>query len=129
MRTARLLPCPRRPSARGPEAPDLGDGADEKKRRESRRSGFLHLIRPRPRPERPPSALMADEPGGGCERAGEAPADGEEARRCGVQAMAGGLLAEMKAKQGRRAAGAHQVSPAPSPRGGRATPGRPARPG
>ncbi|XP_014392631.1 PREDICTED: leucine-rich repeat-containing protein 16A [Myotis brandtii] len=52
----------RRSSARGPEAQDPGDGGDEKKKRESRRSGFLNLIKPRSKPERPPTVLMADEP-------------------------------------------------------------------
>ncbi|XP_036309002.1 F-actin-uncapping protein LRRC16A isoform X2 [Pipistrellus kuhlii] len=141
----------RRSSARGPEAPDLGDGSDEKKKRESRRSGFLHLIKPRTRAERPPTVLMAEEPSsprgagrgpvdaprrearpaehdGSSERTEEVqtpepPEHGEDAgrpepgdgrgsppggRRYGVQVMGSGLLAEMKAKQGRRAAGAHQ---------------------
>ncbi|CAK6439125.1 unnamed protein product [Pipistrellus nathusii] len=137
----------RRSSARGPEAQDLGDGGDEKKKRESRRSGFLNLIKPRPKAERPPTVLMADEPSspkgpvdtprrearpaehnGSSEQTEEAqtpepPEDGEDAgrpepgdgrgspqggRRYGVQVMGSGLLAEMKAKQGRRAAGAHK---------------------
>lgn len=150
-----LLLCPRRSSARGPEAQDLGDGGDEKKKRESRRSGFLNLIKPRSKPERPPTVLMADEPSspkgagrgpavdtprrdarpaehnGSSERAEERqtpepPEDGEDegrpepgdgrgspqgGRRYGVQVMGSGLLAEMKAKQGQRVAGAHKVRP------------------
>lgn len=144
-----LLLTRRRPSARGPEPHELGDGGDEKKKRESRRSGFLNLIRPRPKPERPPTVSMAEEPpspqgaargpaadsprrdsglpehNGGSERAEEAwtpealdkspadeagrpePGDGrgspQGSRRYGVQVMGGGLLAEMKAKQERRA--------------------------
>ncbi|XP_036198760.1 F-actin-uncapping protein LRRC16A isoform X4 [Myotis myotis] len=142
----------RRSSARGPEAQDPGDGGDEKKKRESRRSGFLNLIKPRSKPERPPTVLMADEPsspkGAGrgpavdtprrdvrpaehndsSERTEEMltpepPEDGEDggrpepgdgrgspqgSRRYGVQVMGSGLLAEMKAKQGRRVAGVHK---------------------
>lgn len=170
-----LLLCPRRSSARGPEAQDPGDGGDEKKKRESRRSGFLNLIKPRSKPERPPTVLMADEPsspkGAGrgpavdmarrdarpaehndsAERTEEMltpepPEDGEDggrpepsdgrgspqgSRRYGVQVMGSGLLAEMKAKQGRRVAGAHKVRPtdlrlwALSPRVRAAAPGRP----
>ncbi|KAK1328828.1 hypothetical protein QTO34_010997 [Cnephaeus nilssonii] len=133
-------------------AQDLGDGGDEKKKRESRRSGFLNLIKPRSKPERPPTVLMADEPSspkgagrgpavdtprrdarpaehnGSSERTEEMqtpeppedredggrpePGDGrgspQGGRRYGVQVMGSGLLAEMKAKQGRRAAGAHK---------------------
>lgn len=164
-----LLLCPRRSSAQ-----DLGDGGDEKKKRESRRSGFLNLIKPRSKPERPPTVLMADEPSspkgagrgpavdtprrdarpaehnGSSERTEEMqtpeppedredggrpePGDGrgspQGGRRYGVQVMGSGLLAEMKAKQGRRAAGAHKVRPTDSalgfvPAGESRSPGRP----
>ncbi|XP_035870901.1 F-actin-uncapping protein LRRC16A isoform X4 [Phyllostomus discolor] len=144
-----------RSSARGPEPQEPGEGGDEKRRRESRRSGFLNLIKPRSKPERPPTVLMAEEPSspkgamrgpagdtprrdsrpaehnGGSERAEETrtpeapdespaaeeagrpePGDGrgspQGGRRYGVQVMGSGLLAEMKAKQERRAACVHK---------------------
>ncbi|XP_055988230.1 F-actin-uncapping protein LRRC16A isoform X6 [Sorex fumeus] len=137
-------------SARGSEGHEPGDAGDEKKKRESRRSGFLHLIKSRSRAERPPTA--PDEPAspkGGVRSPAAAPTDtprrehnggpdrpeeaqtpdalddgpGEDAgrpersdsrgspqggRRYGVQMMGSGLLAEMKAKQERRAACAHK---------------------
>ncbi|KAF6074114.1 capping protein regulator and myosin 1 linker 1 [Phyllostomus discolor] len=144
-----------RSSTRGPEPQEPGEGGDEKRRRESRRSGFLNLIKPRSKPERPPTVLMAEEPSspkgavrgpagdtprrdprpaehnGGSERAEETrtpeapdespaaeeagrpePGDGrgspQGGRRYGVQVMGSGLLAEMKAKQERRAACVHK---------------------
>ncbi|ELV13472.1 Leucine-rich repeat-containing protein 16A [Tupaia chinensis] len=139
----------KRSSAQGSESQELSEG-EEKKKRESRRSGFLHLIKPRSRSERPPTVLMAEEPSSP-KGALQSPATGtpgkdmetaepngnpeqaegtktsdalEESRdeagqlerrdsrgsppggrRYGVQVMGGGLLAEMRAKQGQRAAG------------------------
>ncbi|KAM5294109.1 F-actin-uncapping protein LRRC16A isoform 2-T2 [Glossophaga mutica] len=141
-------------SARGPEPLELSEGGDEKRKRESRRSGFLNLIKPRSKSERPPTVLMAEEPSspkgavrgpasdtprrdtkpaehnGSSERTEEMkmpealdesqgdeagrlePGDGrgspQGGRRYGVQVMGSGLLAEMKAKQERRAACAHK---------------------
>ncbi|XP_037008924.2 F-actin-uncapping protein LRRC16A isoform X2 [Artibeus jamaicensis] len=144
-----------RSSTRGPEAHELSEGGDERKKRESRRSGFLNLIKPRSKSERPPTVLMGEEPSspkgaavrgpavdtprrdakpaernGSSERTEERktpegldesqgddagrpePGDGrgspQGGRRCGVQVMGSGLLAEMKARQERRAAGAHK---------------------
>ncbi|XP_066208365.1 F-actin-uncapping protein LRRC16A isoform X1 [Saccopteryx leptura] len=142
-----------RSSARGPEPHDLGDGGEEKKKRDSRRS-FLNLIKSRSKSERPPTVLLAEEPSspkgavrspaadtprrdtkpaetnGSADRTEEmktpepledSPAeeagkpdhgDGrgspQGGRRYGVQVMGSGLMAEMKAKQERRAAGAHK---------------------
>ncbi|XP_036907294.1 F-actin-uncapping protein LRRC16A isoform X2 [Sturnira hondurensis] len=143
-----------RSSARGPEAHELVEGGDEKKKRESRRSGFLNLIKPRSKAERPPTVLMAEEPSSpkgavrgpavdtprrdtklsehsssserteetktpealdesqGDDAARPEPGDGKGSpqggRRYGVQVMGSGLLAEMKAKQERRAACVHK---------------------
>ncbi|XP_062041157.1 F-actin-uncapping protein LRRC16A isoform X2 [Lepus europaeus] len=143
----------KRCSSRGSESQELGDG-DEKKKRDSRKSGFLNLIKSRSRSERPPAALMAEEPcspkGASRSAAGDLPrkdaraaehngtaerteeiktpdsleeSQGEETpkadrsdsrgspqggRRYGVQVMGSGLLAEMKAKQERRAASAQK---------------------
>lgn len=146
----------RRSSARGPESLELSEGGDEKKKRDSRKSSFLHLIKSRAKPERPPALLIAEEPsspkgavrgpavdsprkdmkpaehsgssepieemktpdsleesqGEDAGRAGQS--DGKSSspqggRRYGVQVMGGGLLAEMKAKQERRAADAQKV--------------------
>ena len=151
-----LLLTLRRSSARGPESHELGEGGDEKKKRESRRSGFLNLIKPRSKSERPPTVLMAEEPSSpkgvvrgpavdmprrdtklaehssssehteemkmpesldesqGDDAGRPEPGDGKGSpqggRRYGVQVMGSGLLAEMKAKQERRAACAHKVS-------------------
>lgn len=142
----------RRSSARGSETHDLGEGGDEKKKRDSRKSGFLNLIKSRSKSERPPTVLMGEEPSspkgvvrspavdtpgrdtkpaehnGSSERTEEletpeslGEGQGEDAgkldhsdspqggRRSRVQVMGSGLLAEMKAKQGRRAACAHKV--------------------
>uniref|UniRef100_UPI0040388C57 F-actin-uncapping protein LRRC16A n=1 Tax=Callospermophilus lateralis TaxID=76772 RepID=UPI0040388C57 len=137
----------KRSSAR--ESHELGEGGDEKKKRDSRRSGFLNLIKSRSKSERPPTILMTEEPSSpkgavrspaldtprketkAAEPSGntecledvktpdsleESP--GEEGRlersdsrsspqggrRYGVQVMGSGLLAEMKAKQEKRAA-------------------------
>ncbi|XP_058141317.1 F-actin-uncapping protein LRRC16A isoform X2 [Dasypus novemcinctus] len=136
--------------SRGSESHELNEGGDEKKKRDSRKSGFLNLIKSRSKSERPPTVLMTDEPSspkgvvrspavdttrkdtkpaehnGNSERLEEtkAPDSLEESqvedvgklersdsksspqggRRYGVQVMGSGLLAEMKAKQERRAA-------------------------
>ncbi|XP_045353138.1 F-actin-uncapping protein LRRC16A isoform X3 [Leopardus geoffroyi] len=141
-------------SARGSESHELGEGGDEKKKRDSRKSGFLNLIKSRSKTERPPTVLMTDEPSspkgairspasdtprkdakpaehnGSSERLEEmkTPDPVEESpgedvgkadrsdskgspqagRRYGVQVMGSGLLAEMKAKQERRAAWAQK---------------------
>lgn len=141
--------CP----GRGSESQELGDG-DEKKKRDSRKSGFLNLIKSRSRSERQPTVPMAEEPcspkGAGRSAAGDVPrkdaraaehngtaerteeiktpdsleeSQGEETpkadrsdsrgspqggRRYGVQVMGSGMLAEMKAKQERRAASAQK---------------------
>lgn len=143
----------KRSSARGSESHEFGEGGDEKKKRDSRRSGFLNLIKSRSKSERPPTILMTEEPSspkgairspaldtprketkaaepsGNAERLEEVKtpdsleeSPGEEGRpegrlersdsrsspqggrRYGVQVMGSGLLAEMKAKQEKRAA-------------------------
>nr|XP_040138019.1 F-actin-uncapping protein LRRC16A isoform X12 [Ictidomys tridecemlineatus] len=143
----------KRSSARGSESHELAEGGDEKKKRDSRRSGFLNLIKSRSKSERPPTILMTEEPSspkgavrspaldtprkepkaaepsGSAERPEDAKtpdsleeSPGEEGRpegrlersdsrsspqggrRYGVQVMGSGLLAEMKAKQEKRAA-------------------------
>ncbi|XP_076999902.1 F-actin-uncapping protein LRRC16A isoform X2 [Tamandua tetradactyla] len=140
----------KRLSIRGSESHELSEGGDEKKKRDSRRSGFLNLIKSRSKSERPPTVLMTDEPSspkgavrnpamdtvrkdtkpaehnGSTERIEEikTPDSLEESqveemgkldrsdsksspqggRRYGVQVMGSGLLAEMKAKQEKRAA-------------------------
>uniref|UniRef100_A0A2K5D491 Capping protein regulator and myosin 1 linker 1 n=1 Tax=Aotus nancymaae TaxID=37293 RepID=A0A2K5D491_AOTNA len=138
-------------SRRGSESHELSEGGDEKKKRDSRKSGgFLNLIKSRSKSERPPTILMAEEPSspkgavrspavdspkkdtkaaehnGSSERIEEikTPDSFEEiqgedtgkversdsksspqgGRRYGVQVMGSGLLAEMKAKQEKRAA-------------------------
>ncbi|MEJ1284610.1 capping protein regulator and myosin 1 linker 1 [Cricetulus griseus] len=149
----------KRSSTRCSDAHDLGEG-DEKKKRDSRRSGFLNLIKSRSRTERPPTVLMpeefsspkgairsppvdttrkdikAAEHNGAAERTEEMKTPesleeglSEEASRVErsdsrversdsrgspqsgrryVQVMGSGLLAEMKAKQERRAANAQK---------------------
>ncbi|XP_012890641.1 PREDICTED: leucine-rich repeat-containing protein 16A [Dipodomys ordii] len=140
----------RRSSSRGSESQELGEGGEEKKKRDSRKSGFLNLIKVRSKSERPPTVLMTDEPSspkgavrspavdtprrdtkaaehnGSFERTEEIKtpdsfeeSQGEESgrleradsrgspqggRRYGVQVMGSGMLAEMKAKQEKRAA-------------------------
>ncbi|XP_049620900.1 F-actin-uncapping protein LRRC16A isoform X2 [Suncus etruscus] len=141
-------------STKGSETQELGDGGDEKKKRDSRKSGFLNLIKSRSKSERPPTVVMPEEPSspkgvarspaadtprkeakpaernGSSERIEEPRSPdflddslGEEGgrmerndsrnspqggRRYGVQMMGSGLLAEMKAKQERRAASAQK---------------------
>ncbi|XP_036044973.1 F-actin-uncapping protein LRRC16A isoform X8 [Onychomys torridus] len=138
----------KRSSTRCSDAHELAEG-DEKKKRDSRRSGFLNLIKSRSRPERPPTVLMSEElsspkgairsppvdtarkdikaaeHNGAAERTEEVktpePLEEGPAEESGrversdsrgspqggrryVQVMGSGLLAEMKAKQERRAA-------------------------
>ncbi|OBS77042.1 hypothetical protein A6R68_16507, partial [Neotoma lepida] len=135
----------------------MGEG-DEKKKRDSRRSGFLNLIKSRSRSERPPTVLMPEElsspkgpirsppvdtarrdiktaeHNGAAERPEEVktpePLEEGPAEEAGrversdsrgspqggrryVQVMGSGLLAEMKAKQERRAACAQKDSSSP----------------
>jgi hypothetical protein len=140
----------KRSSTRGSEFQELSEGGEEKKKRDSRKSGFLNLIKSRSKSERPPTVLMTEEPSspkgavrspavdiprkdvkatehnGSFERVEEIKtpdsfeeSQGEETgrversdsksspqggRRYGVQVMGSGLLAEMKAKQEKRAA-------------------------
>ncbi|XP_012494126.1 PREDICTED: leucine-rich repeat-containing protein 16A isoform X2 [Propithecus coquereli] len=139
-------------STRGSESQELSEGGDEKKKRDSWKSGgFLNLIKSRSKSERPPTVLMTEEPsspkGSVRSQAVDTPRkdtkaaehigsseqrieeiktpdsfednQGEETgkvdrsdsksspqggRRYGVQVMGSGLLAEMKAKQEKRAA-------------------------
>lgn len=146
----------RRPSAKSSDSSEPSEAGDEKKKRDSRKSGFLNLIKSRgSKSERPQTVLVAEEPSspkvaakspavdtskkevklaeqnGGTERSEElkTPDSLEEAqpddaakaergdskgspqggRRYGVQVMGSGLLAEMKAKQEKRAASAQKV--------------------
>lgn len=149
----------RRSSTRGSDFHELSEGSDEKKKRDSRKSGFLNLIKSRSKSERPLTVLMTEEPSspkgvvrspaidtprkdmkatehnGNSERIEDlkSPDSLEESqgedmgkverndskgspqggRRYGVQVMGSGLLAEMKAKQERRAAYAHKVRQGP----------------
>lgn len=138
----------KRSSTRCSDTHDLVEG-DEKKKRDSRRSGFLNLIKSRSKSERPPTVLMTEElssPKGAvrsppvdtprkeiktaehngaperteemrtpepleeglAEEAGRAERSDSRGSPQGgrryVQVMGSGLLAEMKAKQERRAA-------------------------
>ncbi|XP_052012868.1 F-actin-uncapping protein LRRC16A isoform X3 [Apodemus sylvaticus] len=142
----------KRSSTRSSDAHELAEG-DEKKKRDSRRSGFLNLIKSRSRSERPPTVLMTEElsspkgpirsppvdtarkeikaaeHNGAPERTEEmktpepleeGPAEetgrversesrsSPQASRRYVQMMGSGMLAEMKAKQERRAASAQK---------------------
>ncbi|XP_048204313.1 F-actin-uncapping protein LRRC16A isoform X1 [Perognathus longimembris pacificus] len=140
----------KRSSSRGSESQELSEGGEEKKKRDSRKSGFLNLIKVRSKSERPPTVLMPEEPSspkgvvrspavdtprrdtkaaehnGSFDRTEEIKTpdsfeenQGEETgrlertdsrgspqggRRYGVQVMGSGMLAEMKAKQEKRAA-------------------------
>ncbi|KAF6292559.1 capping protein regulator and myosin 1 linker 1 [Rhinolophus ferrumequinum] len=144
----------KRSSTRGSDFHELSEGSDEKKKRDSRKSGFLNLIKSRSKSERPLTVLMTEEPSspkgvvrspvidtprkdmkatehnGNSERIEDlkSPDSLEESqgedmgkvehndskgspqggRRYRVQVMGSGLLAEMKAKQERRAAYAHK---------------------
>ncbi|CAM4507792.1 unnamed protein product [Lepidochelys olivacea] len=140
----------KRSSMKRSDANESSEVGDERKKRDSRKSGFLNLIKSRSKSERPQTVLVAEEPSspkgavkspavdttrkelksaeqnGGTEQAEELktpdsleeiqPEDAARAergnnkgspqggRRYGVQVMGSGLLAEMKAKQERRAA-------------------------
>ncbi|EOA94757.1 Leucine-rich repeat-containing protein 16A, partial [Anas platyrhynchos] len=145
----------RRPSTKSSDGSEPSEAGDEKKKRDSRKSGFLNLIKSRgSKSERPQTVVVAEEPSspkvaakspavdtnkkepkpaeqnGGTERSEElkTPDSLEEAqpddaakaergdskgspqggRRYGVQVMGSGLLAEMKAKQEKRAASAQK---------------------
>ncbi|XP_053913321.1 F-actin-uncapping protein LRRC16A isoform X3 [Cuculus canorus] len=145
----------KRPSTKSSDSSEPTEAGDEKKKRDSRKSGFLNLIKSRgSKSERPQTVLVAEEPSspkvaaksstvdtskkevkpaeqnGGTERSEElkTPDSLEEAqaddaakaergdskgspqggRRYGVQVMGSGLLAEMKAKQEKRAASAQK---------------------
>ncbi|XP_053873409.1 F-actin-uncapping protein LRRC16A isoform X2 [Malaclemys terrapin pileata] len=140
----------KRSSMKRSDTNESSEVGDERKKRDSRKSGFLNLIKSRSKSERPQTVLVAEEPSspkgavkspavdttkkelksaeqnGSTERAEELktpdsleeiqPEDAARAergdnkgspqggRRYGVQVMGSGLLAEMKAKQERRAA-------------------------
>ncbi|CAM4510074.1 F-actin-uncapping protein LRRC16A isoform X2 [Caretta caretta] len=140
----------KRSSMKRSDANESSEVGDERKKRDSRKSGFLNLIKSRSKSERPQTVLVAEEPSspkgavkspavdttrkelksaeqnGGTEQTEELktpdsleeiqPEDAARAergdnkgspqggRRYGVQVMGSGLLAEMKAKQERRAA-------------------------
>uniref|UniRef100_A0A8C3BEL6 Capping protein regulator and myosin 1 linker 1 n=1 Tax=Cairina moschata TaxID=8855 RepID=A0A8C3BEL6_CAIMO len=145
----------KRPSTKSSDGSEPSEAGDEKKKRDSRKSGFLNLIKSRgSKSERPQTVVVAEEPSspkvaakspavdtnkkepkpaeqnGGTERSEElkTPDSLEEAqpddaakaergdskgspqggRRYGVQVMGSGLLAEMKAKQEKRAASAQK---------------------
>ncbi|XP_074432588.1 F-actin-uncapping protein LRRC16A isoform X2 [Larus michahellis] len=145
----------KRPPTKSSDSSEPSEAGDEKKKRDSRKSGFLNLIKSRgSKSERPQTVLVAEEPSspkvaakspavdtskkevkpaeqnGGTERSEElkTPDSLEEAqpddaakaergdskgspqggRRYGVQVMGSGLLAEMKAKQEKRAASAQK---------------------
>ncbi|XP_069709403.1 F-actin-uncapping protein LRRC16A isoform X4 [Phaenicophaeus curvirostris] len=145
----------KRPSTKSSDSSEPTEAGDEKKKRDSRKSGFLNLIKSRgSKSERPQTVLAAEEPSspkvaakssavdtskkevkpaeqnGGTERSEELktpdsleevqPDDAAKAergdskgspqggRRYGVQVMGSGLLAEMKAKQEKRAASAQK---------------------
>ncbi|XP_053252669.1 F-actin-uncapping protein LRRC16A isoform X1 [Podarcis raffonei] len=144
----------KRSSTKGGDTNDSGEATDEKKKRDSRKSGFLNLIKSRSKSERPPTVLVSEDPSapkgaakgptadtakkevksteqnGNTEKNEElkTPDSIEEGssedaskleksdskgspqggRRYGVQVMGSGLLAEMKAKQERRAASAQK---------------------
>ncbi|XP_068003631.1 F-actin-uncapping protein LRRC16A isoform X1 [Melanerpes formicivorus] len=145
----------KRPSTKSSDSSEPSEAGDEKKKRDSRKSGFLNLIKSRgSKSERPQTVTVAEEPSspkvaakspavdtskkevkpaeqnGGTERSEElkTPDSLEEAqsddaakteradskgspqggRRYGVQVMGSGLLAEMKAKQEKRAASAQK---------------------
>eukprot|EP00075_Anas_platyrhynchos_P016760 XP_027306013.1 F-actin-uncapping protein LRRC16A [Anas platyrhynchos] len=151
----RALVVGRRPSTKSSDGSEPSEAGDEKKKRDSRKSGFLNLIKSRgSKSERPQTVVVAEEPSspkvaakspavdtnkkepkpaeqnGGTERSEElkTPDSLEEAqpddaakaergdskgspqggRRYGVQVMGSGLLAEMKAKQEKRAASAQK---------------------
>uniref|UniRef100_A0A4X2LTD3 Capping protein regulator and myosin 1 linker 1 n=1 Tax=Vombatus ursinus TaxID=29139 RepID=A0A4X2LTD3_VOMUR len=145
----------KRYSTKGSDSHESNEGGgDEKKKRDSRKSGFLNLIKSRSKSERPQTVLVTEEPSspkgavkspamdtskkdvkpteqnGSTERTEElktpdslednqveeigklersdSKSSPQGGRRYGVQVMGSGLLAEMKAKQERRAASAQK---------------------
>ncbi|NWH35838.1 CARL1 protein, partial [Chloropsis hardwickii] len=145
----------KRPSTKSSESSEHSEAGDEKKKRDSRKSGFLNLIKSRgSKSERPQTVSVAEEPSspkvaakspaldtskkeakpaeqnGGAERSeelktpdsleevqaddvakaerGDSKGSPQGGRRYGVQVMGSGLLAEMKAKQEKRAASAQK---------------------
>ncbi|OXB66142.1 hypothetical protein ASZ78_004001 [Callipepla squamata] len=145
----------KRPSTKSSESSEPSEAGDEKKKRDSRKSGFLNLIKSRgSKSERPQTVVVAEEPSspkvaprsqvvdtskkelkpaeqnGGTERSeelktpdsledmqpddaakperGDSKGSPQGGRRYGVQVMGSGLLAEMKAKQEKRAASAQK---------------------
>uniref|UniRef100_A0A8C4XMJ4 Capping protein regulator and myosin 1 linker 1 n=1 Tax=Falco tinnunculus TaxID=100819 RepID=A0A8C4XMJ4_FALTI len=145
----------KRPSTKSSDSCEPSEAGDEKKKRDSRKSGFLNLIKSRgSKSERPQTVLVAEEPSspkvaakssavdtskkevkpaeqnGGTERSeelktpdsleevqpddaakserGDSKGSPQGGRRYGVQVMGSGLLAEMKAKQEKRAASAQK---------------------
>lgn len=146
----------RKASTRSSDSSDAGEAVDEKKKRDSRKSGFLNLIKSRSKPDRPQTATISEEPqtpkgvvkghtaadstkketksvehNGSTEKneelktpdsteegsvedaarseKGDSKGSPQGGHRYGVQVMGSGLLAEMKAKQERRAASAQKV--------------------
>ncbi|XP_068860390.1 F-actin-uncapping protein LRRC16A isoform X2 [Aphelocoma coerulescens] len=145
----------KRPSTKSSDSGEPSEAGDEKKKRDSRKSGFLNLIKSRgSKSERPQTVSVAEEPSspkvaakspaldtskkeaksaeqnGGAERSeelktpdsleevqtddvakaerGDSKGSPQGGRRYGVQVMGSGLLAEMKAKQEKRAASAQK---------------------
>ncbi|XP_053803582.1 F-actin-uncapping protein LRRC16A isoform X4 [Vidua chalybeata] len=145
----------KRPSTKSSDSSEHSEAGDEKKKRDSRKSGFLNLIKSRgSKSERPQTVSVAEEPSspkvaakspaldtskkeakpaeqnGGTERSeelktpdsleevqtddvakaerGDSKGSPQGGRRYGVQVMGSGLLAEMKAKQEKRAASAQK---------------------
>uniref|UniRef100_A0A674HBL1 Capping protein regulator and myosin 1 linker 1 n=1 Tax=Taeniopygia guttata TaxID=59729 RepID=A0A674HBL1_TAEGU len=145
----------KRPSTKSSDSSEHSEAGDEKKKRDSRKSGFLNLIKSRgSKSERPQTMSVAEEPSspkvaakspaldtskkeakpaeqnGGTERSeelktpdsleevqtddvakaerGDSKGSPQGGRRYGVQVMGSGLLAEMKAKQEKRAASAQK---------------------
>ncbi|XP_054140654.1 F-actin-uncapping protein LRRC16A isoform X4 [Melozone crissalis] len=145
----------KRPSTKSSDSSEHSEAGDEKKKRDSRKSGFLNLIKSRgSKSERPQTVSVAEEPSspkvatkspaldtskkeakpveqnGGAERSeelktpdsleevqtddvakaerGDSKGSPQGGRRYGVQVMGSGLLAEMKAKQEKRAASAQK---------------------
>ncbi|XP_068787750.1 F-actin-uncapping protein LRRC16A isoform X6 [Struthio camelus] len=145
----------KRPSTKSSDSSEPSEAGDEKKKRDSRKSGFLNLIKSRSsKSERPQTVLVSEEPSlpkvaakspavdaskkevkpaeqnGGTERSeelktpdsveeiqaddavkaerGDSKGSPQGSRRYGVQVMGSGLLAEMKAKQEKRAASAQK---------------------
>ncbi|XP_064363010.1 F-actin-uncapping protein LRRC16A isoform X3 [Dromaius novaehollandiae] len=145
----------KRPSTKSSDSSEPSEAGDEKKKRDSRKSGFLNLIKSRgSKSERPQTVLVSEElsspkvaakspavdaskkevkpaeQNGGAERSeelktpdsieevqpddavkaerGDSKGSPQGGRRYGVQVMGSGLLAEMKAKQEKRAASAQK---------------------